>query len=104
MQSERNHLLLSRRKFLTNTSIALAAFASRSVVGASRFASAGSATTEIVEVETAYGRLGGRRNGGLITFKGIPYAGPVSGENRFKAPPPFVPWTGSKGLFQQSVH
>jgi hypothetical protein len=69
MQSERNHLLLSRRKFLTDSSIALAAFASSSVVGASRFASAGSATTEIVEVETAYGRLGGRRNGGLITPK-----------------------------------
>ena len=99
MQSERNHLLLSRRKFLTDSSIALAAFASSSVIGASRFASAGSATTEIVEVETAYGRLRGRRNGDLITFKGIPYAGPVSSENRFKAPPPLVPWTGIRDAF-----
>src|SRR6266567_1811183 len=99
MQSERNHLLLSRRKFLTDSSIALAAFASSSVIGASRFASAGSATTEIVEVETAYGRLRGRRNGDLITFKGIPFAGPVSGENRFKAPPPLVPWTGIRDAF-----
>src|SRR6266571_2986736 len=99
MQSERNHLLLSRRKFLTDSSIALAAFASSSVIGASIFASAGSATTEIVEVETAYGRLRGRRNGDLITFKGIPFAGPVSGENRFKAPPPLVPWTGIRDAF-----
>lgn len=99
MQSERNHVLLRRRKFLTDSSMALVAIAGSSVVGARRFAWAESTTTETVEVETAYGRLRGRRNGDLITFKSIPYAGPVSGENRFKAPPPLVPWTGIRDAF-----
>jgi len=31
---------------------------------------------------------------GPATFKGIPYAGSVSGANRFKAAPPLQPWTG----------
>jgi len=79
--------------------MALVAIAGSSVVGARRFAWAESTTTETVEVETAYGRLRGRRNGDLITFKSIPYAGPVSGENRFKAPPPLVPWTGIRDAF-----
>ncbi len=47
-----------------------------------------------VEVETKYGRLRGLRTDGLSTFKGIPYGGPVSGPNRFKAAPPLEPWTG----------
>ena len=98
MPSDRD-CLLNRRKFLTDSSMALAAIAGSSVAGAGRFASAGPATTEIVEVEIAYGRLRGKRNGDLITFKGIPYAGPVSGENRLKPPPPLVPWTGIRDAF-----
>lgn len=50
--------------------------------------------TDIVEVETAYGRIRGLRGEGLATFTGIPYAGPVAGANRFKAAPPLKPWTG----------
>lgn len=98
MPSDRD-CLLNRRKFLTDSSMALAAIAGTSVAGAGRFAWAGPATTEIIEVEIAYGRLRGKRNGDLITFKGSPYAGPVSGENRFKAPPPLVPWTGIRDAF-----
>jgi para-nitrobenzyl esterase len=49
---------------------------------------------EYVEVRTAYGRIRGIKSDGLATFKGIPYAGPVSGANRFKAAPPLQPWTG----------
>ena len=45
-------------------------------------------------MKTAYGRLRGLQNAGLATFKGIPYAGSVSGANRFKAAPPLKPWTG----------
>jgi len=50
--------------------------------------------SEFVEVNTAYGRIRGMKSDGLATFKGIPYAGSVSGANRFKAAPPFQPWTG----------
>jgi carboxylesterase type B len=39
------------------------------------------------------------RQGDLVTFKGIPYAGPVSGANRFKAPPPLVSWTSVRDAF-----
>ena len=68
-------------------------------LGASRLAWAQPAPTENVEAKTAYGRLRGKRTGDLVTFKGIPYAGPVSGENRFKAPPPLTPWTGVRDAF-----
>lgn len=74
--------------------MAVAAIAGSSMVGASSIAWAQPAKAETVEVMTAYGRLRGTRHGDLTTFKGIPYAGPVSGENRFKAPPPLEPWTG----------
>ena len=50
--------------------------------------------TECVEVKTTCGRIRGQRQGNLATFKGVPYAGPVSGANRFKAAPPLQPWTG----------
>ncbi|HTF24469.1 MAG TPA: carboxylesterase/lipase family protein [Candidatus Limnocylindria bacterium] len=99
MPCDENRLLLDRRKFLSKGSTALAAIASSSLGSASGLAWGLPATAETVEVKTAYGRLRGTRKGDLITFKGIPYAGPVSGENRFKAPPPLVPWTGVRDAF-----
>lgn len=47
-----------------------------------------------VDVEIASGRIRGGHSRGALAFKGIPYAGSVSGKNRFKAPPPVTPWTG----------
>src|SRR4051812_991333 len=47
-----------------------------------------------IEVETTGGRIRGAASNGLMTFKGIPYAGSVSGANRFKTAPPLKPWTG----------
>ena len=46
-----------------------------------------------IEVETGSGRIRGGHSRGALAFKGIPYAGPVSGRNRFKAPPKVAPWT-----------
>jgi len=94
MPTNDNKFLLDRRKFLADSSMALAAIACSSLAGGSTLAWALPATAETVEVKTAYGRLRGARKGDLVTFKGIPYAGPVAGENRFKAPPPLVPWSG----------
>src|SRR5438128_1470336 len=93
-----NSPLLNRRKFLTDSSIGLAAAASTSLF-AGKVAWARPATDEAVEVKTAYGRLRGKRQGEVITFKGIPYAGSISEENRFKAPPPLQPWTGVRDAF-----
>ena len=47
-----------------------------------------------IEVEIDSGRIRGGHSRGALAFKGIPYAGSVSGRNRFKAPPPVTPWTG----------
>ena len=52
------------------------------------------ADADYVEVKTASGRLRGARTGNLTTFKGIPYGGPISGANRFKAAPALKPWDG----------
>ena len=55
---------------------------------------------DYVEVQTALGRLRGTRSPGLATFKGIPYAGSVSGAGRFKAAPPLQPWIGVRDALQ----
>ncbi len=47
-----------------------------------------------IEVEINSGRIRGGHSRGALAFKGIPYAGPVSGPNRFKAAPKVIPWTG----------
>lgn len=90
---------MNRRSFLGRSSLALAAIAGSSVLGTRCYAWRQGEAGETVEVKTAYGRLRGKRTGDLITFKGIPYAGSVSGENRFKAPPPLEPWTGVRDAF-----
>jgi para-nitrobenzyl esterase len=45
-------------------------------------------------VETAQGRVRGGHSRGALAFKGIPYAGSVTGVARFKEAPPLQPWTG----------
>ncbi len=47
-----------------------------------------------VELETASGRVRGGHSRGALAFKGIPYAGDVSGANRFKRAPKVTPWAG----------
>lgn len=47
-----------------------------------------------IEVEIDSGRIRGGHSRGALAFKGIPYAGPVSGKNRFKEAPKVTPWTG----------
>jgi len=58
---------------------------------------------EFVEVETAAGRIRGSRTDGLSTFKGIPYAGSVSGPNRFKTASPPKPWTGVRDALKSGA-
>jgi len=45
-------------------------------------------------VETAGGRLRGRRSGGVSSFRAIPYAASTAGPNRFRPPLPAAPWSG----------
>ena len=79
----------SRRELLGGVPLALTGAAALG-----RTALAQPAEPEYVEVKTAYGRLRGARTGNLTTFKGIAYAGSVSGANRFKQAPPLTAWDG----------
>lgn len=79
--------LLPRREFL----FASAATASLTV----RAAATGSPVAK-----TAAGKLRGSEENGIVIFKGVPYAGPSSGANRFKPPAPLEPWTGVRDAVQ----
>ncbi|HEU5347628.1 MAG TPA: carboxylesterase family protein, partial [Ktedonobacterales bacterium] len=45
-------------------------------------------------VKTQYGEVRGSVADGVHTFKGIPYAAPPFGANRFRPPQPVAPWSG----------
>jgi para-nitrobenzyl esterase len=47
-----------------------------------------------VVVETGEGLLAGRREEGLVAFRGIPFAKPPTGELRFRPPEPPDAWSG----------
>jgi len=87
---------LTRRDFVARGSAALAGAA----VLPHAKAQEASTKQDFAEVTTAYGRLRGMKGDGLVTFKGIPYAGPVSGTGRFKAAPPLQPWTGVRDALE----
>jgi para-nitrobenzyl esterase len=50
------------------------------------------ATVDDVRVES--GALKGAIAGGVVAFKGIPYAASPTGQNRWRAPQPVAPWKG----------
>ena len=45
-------------------------------------------------VETNAGKVAGRDDDGVRAFKGIPYAAPPVGEQRFRPPAPVAAWAG----------
>ncbi|MGL6234896.1 MAG: carboxylesterase family protein [Segniliparus sp.] len=45
-------------------------------------------------VETVSGSIRGGRDGSVLSFLGVPYAGAPVGELRFRSPQPVRPWTG----------
>jgi para-nitrobenzyl esterase len=51
-------------------------------------------TTMSPVVKTQYGEVRGSVEDGVHVFKGIPYAAPPFGANRFRAPQPAAPWSG----------
>ncbi len=52
------------------------------------------AITDVVKVEG--GKICGVKEGEVFAFKGIPYAAPPVGENRWKRPQPVKSWKGTK--------
>src|SRR5438093_7819344 len=47
-------------------------------------------------LQTTQGRLRGSAEGGVASFKGVPYAAPPFGANRFRAPAPPLNWDGAR--------
>ncbi|MEH0108252.1 carboxylesterase family protein [Tersicoccus sp. MR15.9] len=47
-----------------------------------------------IELATAAGRLVGRRDGGIDTYLGVPYAAPPTGGRRYAVPAPVRSWEG----------
>ena len=85
----------NRRAFISSMTLATAAFI---IPGfAYPFALNGD---DYVETETTHGRIKGIRNQGINIFKGIPYAGKISGDKRFRRPAPLEPWTGVRDALQ----
>lgn len=46
-----------------------------------------------VDVHTSTGPIRGVREGGVVAFRGIPFAAPPIGELRWRPPQPHAPWT-----------
>ncbi len=86
---------ISRRDFLTNLSLTTAALSIPPFALSSSFQK-----NEFVEVETSHGKMRGIRSEGVNTFKGVPYAGRVSGDRRFRRPARLKPWTGVREVTQ----
>jgi para-nitrobenzyl esterase len=61
-------------------------------------AAAGSAwgQSQIDTVKVTGGSVQGVANGNIVSFKGIPFAAPPTGENRWRAPQPVKNWQGVK--------
>jgi para-nitrobenzyl esterase len=87
-------LKTNRRAFLSSMSMATAAFAIPSSIYAFKH------FDEYIEVEITHGKIRGNRNEGVNIFSGIPYAGTISGNRRFRRPAPLQPWTGVRDALQ----
>lgn len=74
-------------------------------LGAGLLATSGplsAAATMFPVVETAHGRLRGYMSGDVAAFKGIRYAAPSSGRNRFMPPQPVAKWPGVRDALHYS--
>ncbi|MGB7372251.1 carboxylesterase/lipase family protein [Erythrobacter sp.] len=49
---------------------------------------------DAVEAEVDAGTLMGSRENGVLVFRGVPYAAPPTGANRWRSPQPVEPWRG----------
>ena len=90
---------INRRQFVNRLSLTAAGTIAFSGLAYSsgKFIS-GFGAEEFVTAESATGKLRGVRQDGVNIFKGIPYGGSVSGENRFRRPPKVDPagWGGNR--------
>jgi len=81
---------ISRRNFIQKSSMGFGSIIAFSAFGNSTY----KPSEDFITADTAFGKLKGVRENGVNIFKGIPYAGQVSGNRRFRRPGPPEPWTG----------
>jgi para-nitrobenzyl esterase len=84
-----------RRDFLSKISLATAAIS----LPQFSFLQSGRAD-EFVETEITHGKIKGARRDGVNIFKGVPYAGRISGDRRFRRPAPLEKWTGVRDALE----
>lgn len=96
-----DHTKLSRRQWFLpataaglGTSLGSRAKASDSVKTAVHQAPDGCSTPRSAVAKTQYGKVRGFVEGGVLTFKGIPYGQNTGGENRWLPAKPPKPWNG----------
>ena len=85
--------MINRRQFVTRMSLATAATV---VLPKSIYSFGHQNAEEYVTVEITHGKIRGIRTNGVNVFKGIPYAGRISGDRRFRRPAPLKPWKGTR--------
>ena len=97
---------MNRRQFVSRMSLSAAATMAFSKIGhtATGYFSYLSIAEDYVDVEITHGKIRGVRNEGVNIFKGIPYAGRISGDRRFRRPAPLEPWTGVREALQFVGH
>lgn len=81
---------MKRRDFLNKTGLTVAGFS------IANYAFAHNLAEEFIISGTNFGQIKGYRENGVNIFKGVPYAGKVSGERRFRRPAPLELWDGVK--------
>ncbi|MFN7930725.1 MAG: carboxylesterase family protein [Blastocatellia bacterium] len=98
-------LPLSRRTVLKGAAtLASSAWLPAASVAATKTAANGGTTVTAGSgkaiVETNAGKVSGYVRNGIFTYKGIPYAAPVSGAGRFQPPQKVKPWAGVRSSMQ----
>jgi para-nitrobenzyl esterase len=83
---------ITRKQFIRRTALG---FGSIIILPGLNFRESGSEFTYVV-TKTDNGKIRGIRENGVNIFKGIPYAGRVSGDRRFGRPAPLESWKGTR--------
>jgi para-nitrobenzyl esterase len=81
---------MKRRHFLEKTALSVAGL----TIANNAFSH--SLIEDYIVSDTNFGKIKGYREKGVNIFKGVPYAGRVSGDRRFRRPEPLEPWTDVK--------
>ncbi|WP_263350547.1 carboxylesterase/lipase family protein [Acidicapsa acidisoli] len=100
MSGSSNRIVLTRREALllsasaaVNITTGQSALASDSIKTAAHQEPGNCSTPRSAVAKTQYGKVRGFVDGGVLTFKGVPYGETTAGENRWLPAKPPAPWT-----------